>query len=373
MNKKPILSIFLIIILISSGCVGGNENSKILGTEYKDPPLAPDFILTNQFGDLVTFSDYEGKVIVVAFIYTTCPDVCLIISANLDYIHNNLGEYSEDVVILSITIDPARDTVPHISEWTKRMGYEWNHLTHETSSVIEDVWNTWNVVVDNDHIANSLAPEADLLRFAVLNPDNSSFKSDSKCWNLQDSSCYLDLDDFANYSFNQNTDEFYNMSDGSIGEWKSNDNWTWELHNWDLLNESWIKINNDMFDTKSIPKDTNLAWVASNANISNLPPGIDCNGNGWIMGSGTSSHCMCDEEYERPNDNWISCVSKNDLNNENISEIVDPHAETLGEYEIGHSTSTYIIDKNMNKRVSYSGINWDAGDFLMDVITLSNE
>ena len=91
------------------------------------------------------------------------------------------------------------------------------------------------------------------------------------------------------------------------------------------------------------------------------------------MGSGTTAHCMCDEGYERPNDNWKSCVSKNDLNNENISEDVGPHAETLGEYEIGHSTSTYIIDKNMNKRVSYSGINWDVENFLMDVITLSNE
>ena len=109
-------SIFITLVLLSSGCIGGSDNSIILGTEYKDPPLAPDFTLKNQDGELVKFSDYEGKVIVVAFIYTTCPDVCLIISANLDYVDDNLGEYSEDVVILSVTIDPARDTVEHLVE-----------------------------------------------------------------------------------------------------------------------------------------------------------------------------------------------------------------------------------------------------------------
>ena len=38
-----------------------------------------------------------------------------------------------------------------------------------------------------------------------------------------------------------------------------------------------------------------------------------------------------------------------------------------------HQYAKNIIDKNMNKRVSYSGINWDVENFLMDVITLTNE
>ena len=45
----------------------------------------------------------------------------------------------------------------------------------------------------------------------------------------------------------------------------------------------------------------------------------------------------------------------------------------LGEYEVGHSTTTFIVGKEMRKRVAYSGIHWDADDFLQDVITLVDE
>lgn len=372
LNKLHFNSILLSLILLLPGCIDGNDDSNILGTEYKDPPLAPDFTLQNQDGELVSFADYEGKVIVAAFVYTTCPDVCLIISANLDYIHDNLGENAEDVVILSVTIDPARDTVDHLSEWTERMGYEWDHLTHENASIIENVWNTWNVVVDDDHIANSLPPEDEMLRFGVLNPDNTSFKMDNKCWNLPDGKCYLDFDDFANSSF-ESAEIYYNMEENKIGDWQANEEWSWELHNWDLDNERWVKINSQNLSSILINNDMHFAWVASNANISNLLPGIDCNNFGWVMGTGSSAHCMCDEGYERPDGDWLSCVIISFENETNTTQEIDPHAETLGEYEIGHSTSTYIIDKNMNKRVSYSGIHWDVEEFLIDVITLTNE
>ena len=113
------------LLLLFSGCIGPRE-SEIIGTEYRDPPIAPNFDLINQEGENISLTDYQGKVIVVAFIYTSCPDVCLIISSNLDYVRQNLGEYSDDVELISITIDPARDTVPHLKDWTDTRGYAWN-------------------------------------------------------------------------------------------------------------------------------------------------------------------------------------------------------------------------------------------------------
>ena len=146
----------------------------MFGTEYKNPPDAPDFTLLNQDGESVTLSDYEGKVVVVAFIYTSCPDVCLAISANLAWIYENLDEYSEEVVILSITIDPARDTVERFSQWTDANGYEWDHLSAEATSTLINVWRSWNIVVDNNHINASQPPDDSMNRFSVLYPDNSS-------------------------------------------------------------------------------------------------------------------------------------------------------------------------------------------------------
>ena len=47
------------------------------------------------------------------------------------YAQDSLGEESDDVVFVSVTIDPARDTVEHLSDWTESRGYNWTHLTAE--------------------------------------------------------------------------------------------------------------------------------------------------------------------------------------------------------------------------------------------------
>ena len=368
MGNSP-KAVLLVLLFLLAGC-SGSEDMEILGTEYRDPPDAPGFTLENQFGEDVSLSDFDGKVVVVAFIYTSCPDVCLIISSNLDYVNQNLGEHAEEVEFVSITIDPARDTASHMLEWASARGYEWDHLTHERGSVMQAVWDDWNVVVDAEHIANSLPPEEAMVRFAVLYPDNSSVVSDNSCQDPFNRTCFEDGGEFASFSLIESSGVHYDIENGTIGNWTSNSSWTWNLHSWDADNETWEMVEEDISSIE-VGIGTHLAWIASNANISRAPPGVDCNGKGWVMGTGPSSHCMCDEGWERPGDDWLSCVSEGISSNS--SDHVDPHEESLGEYEIGHSTVTFIIDKDQRKRVAYSGIHWDVNDFLQDVKTLADE
>jgi len=111
--------------------------------------------------------------------------------------------------------------------------------------------------------------------------------------------------------------------------------------------------------------------VASNANLTELPPGVDCNAKGWMMGTGSSAHCMCDEGYERTDGNWFGCFIVGDQDN-NTSE-VNAHAASLGEYGVGHSTVTFILDKQTRKRVAWTGIDWNVQEFLLDIHALSSE
>ena len=151
-----LLSILLVASLLLSGCVGEAEDElEFNGTEFGDPPLAPDFTLTDQHGDALTLSDLEGRVIVVAFVYTSCPDICIAISANMAWLQANLGEYEERVVFISITIDPARDTVEHLAEWTASLGYDWPHLTSENSDVLIEVYEDWRIYADEEHLNDS--------------------------------------------------------------------------------------------------------------------------------------------------------------------------------------------------------------------------
>ena len=360
----------LAVSFLIAGCIGP-EGTEILGTEYRDPPDAPDFTLKNQFGEDVSLSDFDGKVVVVAFIYTACPDVCLIISSNIDYVNQNLGGESESVEFVSITIDPARDTTQRLLEWTAAREYEWNHLTHERGSVMQEVWDEWKVVVDADHIANSLPPEEAMLRFAVMYPDNSTIVTDNPCIGADNLSCYGDGGELAEYALKVNAGVDYHMSNGTIGDWTADGSWGWVLHIWNGSDETWVPTDASISDI-DIGLDTHLAWIASNANLSMMPPGVDCNGRGWVMGTGGSAHCMCDDGWDRDSDDWMSCVPE-ESTQVNDGNLTNPHEESLGEYEIGHSTVTFIIDKEQRKRVAYSGIHWDVGDFLHDVKALAGE
>ena len=136
------------------------HESEFHGIEYQNSP-AVDFTLINQNGQETNLSDYAGMVVVLAFTYTACPDVCNVIEANLAWEKGELGDaYGTEVVFLSITIDPARDNVSHLAEWTEQMGYDWPHLTHDNHTVLTDVYNDWNLVVDDDHI-NSNGSQSD--------------------------------------------------------------------------------------------------------------------------------------------------------------------------------------------------------------------
>lgn len=72
------------------------------------PPLA--FNLTNDEGKPVTAADYRGKVVLLYFGYTHCPDVCPLTMAHLHVVMQRLGALADGARILFVTVDPGRDT-----------------------------------------------------------------------------------------------------------------------------------------------------------------------------------------------------------------------------------------------------------------------
>ena len=153
MNK--ILTVFVIFSFSIAGCTAEDDSFvKYNGTEYRVPEPVPDFNLTDQNGNNISLSDYRGKVVVVAFIFTSCPDVCPAIEHTLNFVDYKLPDHGieNDIQILSITIDPARDTVETLKEYTDTNAFDWPHLTSSNPDDLVQVWNDWNVVVDNDHV-----------------------------------------------------------------------------------------------------------------------------------------------------------------------------------------------------------------------------
>ena len=79
-----------------------------------------DFELTNQFGQQVKLSDLEGKIVVVNFFFTSCPVICPKLTTNLKLLQNAFVKNDTLLQILSLTVDPTRDTVSAIKQYADR-------------------------------------------------------------------------------------------------------------------------------------------------------------------------------------------------------------------------------------------------------------
>lgn len=77
----------------------------VTGADY-----ARDFSLTDHNGQNRTIKDFAGKVVVLFFGYTQCPDVCPTTLTELNAVKKALGPDGERLQVLFVTVDPERDT-----------------------------------------------------------------------------------------------------------------------------------------------------------------------------------------------------------------------------------------------------------------------
>lgn len=92
----------------------------LYGKVYTPPRTAFDFTLPASTGQPARLSDYRGRVVLLFFGYTACPDVCPTTLADIKGALAQVGEGAQEVTVLFITVDPARDTPAHLAEY---LGY----------------------------------------------------------------------------------------------------------------------------------------------------------------------------------------------------------------------------------------------------------
>jgi protein SCO1/2 len=95
---------------------------------------APEFTLVDAGGRTVSFADFRGKVVVLNFIYTNCPDVCPLHAEKIAGIQSliNHTPMRDLVAFVTITTDPKRDHGPVLNDYGKAHGLDpanWVSLT----------------------------------------------------------------------------------------------------------------------------------------------------------------------------------------------------------------------------------------------------
>ena len=74
-----------------------------------------DFELTAHTGQRVKVSGFQGKVVVMFFGFTNCPDVCPLTMAKLAVLMQRLGDDAKRVQVLFVTVDPKNDTIKQLA------------------------------------------------------------------------------------------------------------------------------------------------------------------------------------------------------------------------------------------------------------------
>lgn len=128
------------------------------GLAAADAPLpelgpAADFTLTDQDGRPFRMADQRGRVVLVNFLFTHCPDVCPVFANKLSDLQAALGPlYPDDVRFVSVTVDPETDTPEVLRGYAEAMAYDprgWSFLTGEPAAVAE-VARAYGVLMAKD-------------------------------------------------------------------------------------------------------------------------------------------------------------------------------------------------------------------------------
>jgi protein SCO1/2 len=147
MSKKAIYGILIAVLLPLIGYValkGATDGATVMprhyfadsiisrtenGKRYSDTVWhkVPDFQLTNQLGQNVTWKDLEGKTVVASFFFTHCPTICPRMTTNMKSLQDGIrssekvgNREANFVHFLSISIDPERDSVSRLRNWASR-------------------------------------------------------------------------------------------------------------------------------------------------------------------------------------------------------------------------------------------------------------
>ena len=143
------------------------------------------FQLTDQNGQVFDFTAVRDKVIVLAFVYTTCPDICPLTTAALTQVQKEFHQAeSPAVYFITITTDPEVDKAKILAAYAKRHGVDlsnWAFLTGEEAA-LRKVWQNFGVRVIRkkrglvDHTSLTAVIDRGTMRFAYFGaaPDAKS-------------------------------------------------------------------------------------------------------------------------------------------------------------------------------------------------------
>jgi len=149
MDRKLLLvglSAAVLLAGMALGTVLFSRASELRGAAYAEPyPVAADFELTRSDGTLFRLSEMQGRVVLLFFGYTACPDVCPTALAELKLVLEEFGhDQAEDVQVVFVTVDPARDDPTRVQEYVNHFNAGFIGLSGAEPNLVK-IWNEYGI------------------------------------------------------------------------------------------------------------------------------------------------------------------------------------------------------------------------------------
>lgn len=150
--KKIALGLGLLSFVLLQSCNTKQRTLKIYYNEDSTERKIPDFEFFNQDGKAVTQKDFENKIYVADFFFTTCPTICPIMKKEMLRVHERF-KANPNIMILSHSIDPRHDSVEVLKEYAARLGVKsdkWHFVTGDRKKIYEIGEKSYMVTAQED-------------------------------------------------------------------------------------------------------------------------------------------------------------------------------------------------------------------------------
>ena len=131
----------LVTILMACSSKTEFKNIDITGSTA----FGKDFTLLDPNGNVRSLADFKGKVVVMFFGYTQCPDICPTTLTEMQQVMTLLGPQSDKVQVLFVTVDPERDTAAILKQYVPSFDSRFLGLRPADETALEKVTKDFKI------------------------------------------------------------------------------------------------------------------------------------------------------------------------------------------------------------------------------------
>lgn len=179
MDKKTLsvgLGSLLLVVLVALAVFYFAAPATFRGTAYVEPfPPAPAIELTRAEGQPFRLSDERGRIILLFFGYTSCPDVCPTTMAEMKLVMDKLGGQSGAVEVIFISVDPERDTPEKIQKYVEHFNPNFVGLSGSLEQ-LQVIWDSYGVYRSVNQSTSAMGYIVDHTARTLLIDQNGSLR-----------------------------------------------------------------------------------------------------------------------------------------------------------------------------------------------------